>query len=74
MKDRIAVWVYLAVKEGGLSRRIVMVVWKLQQWAIVPPTILIRFINHKLITKLYVRGERAWSTKMFDEQLERDGL
>ena len=74
MGDRIALWVYLAIKQGGLRKRIVMGFWQLQQWAAVPPTVLVRLVNQTLIPKLYSRGEKAWSTKMFDEQLRRNLL
>ncbi|KKK51595.1 hypothetical protein LCGC14_3113370 [marine sediment metagenome] len=70
MRDRMALWVYLAIKQGGLRKRVLMGFWQLQQWAVVPPTVLIRLLNRTLIPKLYSRGELVWSAKMFDEQLK----
>ncbi len=74
MKDKLSLFVYLAIRHGVWGKRLVLLVWKLQQWATVPPKTLLRLINPELVPKLYSRGERLWSTKMFDKQLEEDGL
>ena len=74
MADRMALWVYLAIKQGGLRKRVLMGFWQLQQWAGVPPTVLIRLLNRTLIPKLYSRGELLWSTEMFEDQLKDAGL
>ena len=74
MKDWIAERIYLSAKRRGLGCRLIRGIWQLQQWTAIPPSLLIRLINRGLLPRLVTRGQRVWSTKMFDEQLERDGL
>ena len=74
MKDWIAERLYLSAKRRGLGKQLILGVWQLQQWAVLPPTLLIRLINRGLLPRLVSRGERVWSTKMFDDQLKRGGL
>ena len=74
VEDRIALWVYLAVKRRGLCARLIWAGCRLQRWAEVPPKALIRLINRGLLPDLHNLGCAVWSAKMFDEQLRRDGL
>ena len=74
MRDWLAERLYLAHKRKGWGYWVIRGVWQLQQWAIIPPTLLIRLVNRKLLIRLIRRGSAVWSTKMFDEQLRRDGL
>ena len=74
IKDWVAERLYLAHKRKGRGHWVIRTTWQVQQWATVPPILLIKLINRNLLVRLIWRGAAVWSTKMFDEQLRRDGL
>ena len=61
MRDRIAMWFYLSLTRKGLIHFLAKWGWRLR-------------IRPRLFPRIWAHGGRVWSTKMFDEQLRRDGL
>lgn len=52
---------YLVIKRRGLLAKVIARLYRLS-------------FRPKWVARFWLRGEREWSTRMFDEQLERGGL